>query len=463
MWPRATTSTRAALTCGLVGLVALTGALAAAPAAAQSLSLDPMTARAAARAGTGLVSDDTAAVWWQNPAGAARREATRVTGGFLSVDTDLEIAPDESNSSVLHSRAGSGFSPQLSFVTAWGGTSLGVSLLSSQRQARRFEGPPPGLSREGANRLFSMRYAGLAGVIRRDTLNVGAARRLTDSLAVGISLGGSRVAVRETRTIWAGVAGETLADPQLDLDLSLESFDPLVPTASAGAVLAPEDSQLELAFGASLMGRSYLEGDVRAPRSAIGTALSSFGARRVSLEIPGTLVLRTGVRWQGERWSLEGNGQLEWTPAGARQLTWQLEGVTFHHPGGATAAMRSLPAQLSMRSLATLRAAGDYEVVEGLLWLCGGAGWSPITTAAERLSPGFSELGGTTASIGAEVSAGGVTVALGLSRTWTAEVAAHGSLHRLDNPFDGGDAETGLGTYRGAVDLVGVSVEVEVR
>lgn len=469
MRSRASSTTRAALTrrlavsaCALLA-AALMAALAS-PAAAQSLSLDPMTARAAARAGVGLVSDDSAAVWWQNPAGAARREATRVTLGFLTVDTDLEISPAATGSSLLQSRANSGISPQISFATTLGGVSLGASFLGSQRQARRFEGPPSSLlTPELANELFSMRYAGLAGVIGRDTVLLGAARRFGDSLALGISLGGSRLQVRETRAVWAGLEGDLLADPMLDLDLAFDTSDLFVPAASLGAVIVPEESPVELAFSVSLVGRATVAGDVVHRPSSIGTRLDPNGARRASLEIPGTLVLRSGARWQGERWGVEANGQLELTTRGARNLTWQLDGITFLHPSGLAASPRTLPAQLSMRSLAHLRAAGDVELIEGLLWLCGGASWSPIHTAPERMAPGFSELGGATVAFGAEVSAGGVTVAIGLSRSWSRRISVQSSVRRLDGPFGGGDMETGLGVYESAMDLAGVSLEVEYR
>jgi hypothetical protein len=444
------------------GLVALACALGhAGGAAAQSLSFEPMTARAVARAGAGLVSDDTAAVWWQNPAGAARREAPRLTVGFVTVDTDLEIEPAVSGAALLQSRANSGVSPQISLVGTWKGTTLGMSLLSSQRQARRFEGPPADLSRDGANTLFSMRYAGLAGVHGRDTLSLGAARRLGDSLALGLSVGGSRLVVRETRAVWAGVEGEPIADHAFDVDLAFDASDPFIPTASIGAVLVPEESSLELAVAASLVGGATVKGDVTDRESSTGARLDPARAPHASLRIPGALVLRSGVRWQGQGWSIEGNGELELTTRAARSLSWQLDDVTFLHPSGAEASPRALPAQLSLRSLAHLRAAGDVEVIDGLLWLCAGAGWAPILTAPERLAPGFSELGGTTLAFGAEVSAGGITVAVGLSRTFSRRIAVHRSVRRLDGPFAGGDLETGLGVYESATDLAGISLEIE--
>jgi Outer membrane protein transport protein (OMPP1/FadL/TodX) len=447
--------------------LALAAWLGGAPASAQSLSTDPITARSIGHAGAGLVADDTAAVWWQNPAAAARREAARVMLGLSSVDTDLEITPHVGGAAPRSvSRASSGISPQLSLVVTWKGTSLGASMLYGQRLGRRFEGPPPRIAVEQANRVYSLRYAGLAGAIRRETYNLGAARRFTDELAVGLSVGVSRMSLRESRRLWAGLQsragnGDIVRDPQHDLELSILATDQLVPTATAGAVWVPEDSPLELAVSATAIAGFALRGELSGRPTETSTALAA-GDRRAALDLPAQLVVRGGARWQGERWSVEANGQLELVPARARQLTWQLEDVVVRDYSGLTAPIHQLRSQLSLRSLASLRAAADVELIEGFLWLSGGAAWSPILPSGPRLSPGFAELGGGTAALGAEISSGGVTVALGISRTWSPEVATSFSLHRLDNPFGSGDGRTGNGTYQAAVDLIGASIEVEL-
>ena len=430
-------------------------------ASAQSLSLDPMTARGLAHAGTGLVADDTAAVWWQNPAAAARREAARIVAGATSLDTDLEIEPRLGVPvSTLVNRANSGLSPQLSFAWTLRGFTVGASLLSSQRLGRRFEGPTAHTP-ENADRESALRYAGLAGAMRRDTISIGAARRLGDQLAVGVSLSGSRLTLRETRRVWAGLENrDLLRDASRDLELSFAVDDAFIPSASAGVVLVPEDSPLELAFAASVVAGAELRGTVGSTPSEDRLLA---GHRRAALDLPHQLVLRSGARWQAERWSVELNGQVELTPKQARSLAWQLDDFSVRDESGLIASPRQLPAQLSLRSLAHLRSAVDVEVLEGLLWLCGGAGWSPIGTSGARLTPGFADMGGTTASFGAELSAGGVTIALGISRTWSRQVIVAQSTRRLDNPFGAGDQMTGFGTYRSAVDIAGISLEIEAR
>lgn len=431
-------------------------------ARAQSLSLDPLTTRGAARAGTGLVSDDTAAAWWQNPAAVARREAARIAAGATSLDTDLEIEPRLGYpAATLVNRANSGLSPQLSFAFGWGGFTLGGSLLASQRLGRRFEGPTS-RSVEVADRESSLRYAGLAGAMRRDTITLGAARRLGDQVAIGLSLSGSRLTLRETRRVWAGFAvREPLRDPAHDLELSFAVDDAFLPSASAGVMIVPEDSPLELAFAASVAAGSELRGSVRAPPSE--TRLLA-GRREASLELPAQLVLRSGARWLHGRWSFEVNGEVELVRRSARRLDWKLLDLTIRDESGVYVMPTALPAQLSMRSLAHLRGSADVEVIEGLLWLCAGGDWSPIGTSSARLTPGFADMGGHTGSLGAEISAGGVTLTLGISRTWSRRVIVASSMRRLDNPFEGGgDAMTGTGVYSSNTDLVGISLEVEAR
>lgn len=469
MWAPRVASSSVASSSVIAMCAALASLLASGGARAQSLSTDPITARSIGHAGVGLVADDTAAVWWQNPAGAARREAARGTAGLSTLDTDLEIIPHVGASAAPSvSRASSGISPQLSFVVTWKGTSFGGSLLYGQRLGRRFEGPPPQreISVDDANRIYSMRYAGLAGALRRETYSLGAGRRLTDALAVGLSVSLSRMTLRESRRLWAGLenrAGlpDRLRDPQHDLEISLLANDQNAPAATASMVLVPEDSPLELAMSVTAIAGFHLRGELSARPSETSTALAA-GDHRAALDLPTQLVVRSGARWQGERWAAELNGQLELVRRSARQLTWQLEDVVVRDYSGVTAELSELRSQLSLRSLASLRAAVDVEVIEGFLWLSGGGAWALTQTSGPRLSPGFAELGGGTAAIGAEISSGGITVALGLSRSWSPALATSFSLHRLDNPFGSGDGRTGNGTYRANVDLIGASLELEL-
>jgi Outer membrane protein transport protein (OMPP1/FadL/TodX) len=465
---------RAVLAVGWPGAAALRGSIAVAAALclccsagavhAQSLSVEPSTARGVARAGVGLVADDVAAVWWQNPAAAARRASARVVLGVVIVDPDLEIEPLAVTSAPLAvSRASSGYAGAAALSFSLGRFTVGGSYLSAQRLARRFEGAVGGIPTDVGQRVFPLRYAGLSGVLRRDQLSVGAAYRVTDGLALGLSISAGRVVLTESRRLWAGLAGrDEVGSPLNDLELTLEAHDPVAPAASLGVVLAPEDAPIELAASISAVASGRLAGGL-AGRTPDENGPRLRAAGEAALSMPAALVMRSGVRWQGARWSVEGDGHLELIPTHGRALTWKLAGVEIVDPQGLVARPDQLSSQLSLRSLASLRAAADVEVIDGLLWLTGGVAWSPIATSSMRVAPAFAELGGTTAAVGAEVSAAGVTVVVGLSRSWSRSLTVTRSLRGLDNPFDAGDHSTGFGVYRSAVDQVGISVEVEGR
>ncbi|MBK7540043.1 MAG: hypothetical protein IPI49_32750 [Myxococcales bacterium] len=430
--------------------------------AAQSLSLDAIPARAVGRAGTGLLSDDLGGAWAHNPAAASRRSSARAAVGITLVDTDLELSAfTEEPSPVMVSRAGVGRAPSAAASVSWGRTTFGVTYFSAQRLARRFEGPPVGLPEEDIHRDFSLRYAGLSGALRRDAVMGGVSRRFTEELALGFSAGAARVSMRESRRIWAGIAPRDVPkDPRRDLDLLASGMDSVVPMASLGVVYVPDEGDLELALAASYTAASALRGAVVGrPADVLSPALMS--EPEAALELPAAVVVRAGGRWQGERWSAEGSGQVELWPARARALHWDLPAAFVVDSTGQLERYRTLPSQLSLRSSASLRGAVDVQVVEGLLWLVAGAAWSPIATSTPRLAPGFSDLGGLTTALGAEASAGGVTVSLGVSRLWPTARSVRHSLRRLDGPFPGGDEETGLARYEAATDLVGFSIEVE--
>lgn len=439
---------------------ALIVALGARASAAQSLSVDAVTPRAVARAGTGTVSDDLGGAWAHNPASAARRSSTRALAGVTVVDTDLQLsafsrepAPDQV------SRAGMGRAPLAALALSWGETTLGLSVLSAQRVARRFEGPPSDLALDDIQRAFGLRYAGLSGALRRELVMLGAARRFGDDLALGLSVGAARVALRESRHLWAGIPPrDQPGDPRRDLVVLTSASDLAVPMLSAGAVYVPGGGPVELALAATYVAASDLEGvgygvaaDLRSPRLVGGT--------NARLHLPHALVVRSGVRWQGQRLSVEGNGQLELWPASAAALSWQLE-AQVEDSTGERVGLPALASQLSLRSTGALRAAADYELVDGLLWLVGGVSWTPLGTSAERLTPGFGELGGVTFGAGVEVSAGGVTASFGLSRQWSAPRSVRSSLRDTGAPF-GGAESTGFARYESGVELVGFSLEIE--
>ncbi len=439
-------------------------ALAAVPGepAAQSLSLDAIAARTVARAGAGLLSDDLGGAWAHNPAAASRRSGPRALVGVTLVDGDLELSPfTEEPAPVMISRAGVARAPVAAIALSWGDTTVGVTFLSAQRVARRFEGPPPPLPEEDVQRDFSMRYAGLSGALRRELVMAGVSRRVGRQLALGLSVGAARVALRENRHVWGGLEPRDVpGDSSRDVELLTRGVALGVPMATAGVVFVPEEGPLELAAAVSYVGASTVEGVVvTAPADINSPEVVSNGV--ATLALPASWVVRTAARWASARWSLELTGQLELWPASARELAWRLPDTTFIDAGGATASLRRLPSQLSLRSNASLRAAVDREVIDGLLWLVGGVGWSPVGTSRPRLAPGFGDLPGLTLAAGVEASAGGVTVAFGVSRLWALPQNVRHSLRRLDSPFPEGDQPTGFARYVASTQMVGFSIELE--
>lgn len=457
-WGTSRVGRAACLVCGAtLALVARPGA-----PAAQSLSLDAIAARTVARAGAGLLSDDLGGAWAHNPAAASRRSGPRALVGISLIDGDLELSPfTEEPSPVMISRAGVARAPVAAVAWSWGETTFGVSFLSAQRVARRFEGPPPRATEEEVQRDYSLRYAGLSGALRRELVMAGVSRRVGRQLAFGLSVGAARVALRENRHVWGGLEPrDSPADSSRDLELLTRGTALGVPMATVGVVFVPQEGPLELAAAVSYVGASKLEGlVVAAPAAVSSPEVTSDG--EASLELPGAWVVRTGARWAAARWSVELAGQLELWPGSARELGWRLPDTTFIDAGGTTAPLRRLPSQLSLRSNASLRAAVDREIVDGLLWLVGGVAWSPIGTSRPRLAPGFGDLPGWTLAAGVETSAGGVTVAFGVSQLWALPQNVRHSLRRLDSPFPGGDQPTGFARYLGSTQIVGVSLEIE--
>jgi hypothetical protein len=108
-----------------------------------------------------------------------------------------------------------------------------------------------------------------------------------------------------------------------------------------------------------------------------------------------------------------------------------------------------------------MRVSTDVELVPGFLWGTAGYAYSTLSMTAERLSPAFGDLGGHTLGLGLEAAAGGFTVTLGWSRTWSREVHAP-SVLALDNPFSAAGGPVPAGTYDGSIDQIGVLLEVEL-
>jgi len=439
-----------------VGLILV----ASAPAEAGGPVIVGGTPRAIGRAGTSVASDDAGGALLVNPAGLARRDATRFQLGVALVDDAIAWDPDRADAPIARDQAGSRLAPLGAVVGEVRGWILGAGISTAAIRERALRDPSdvPATNVGGA---FEYRYTGVAGRLRRDVLTVGVARRIGDAAALGLSIGASRISLGETRRLWAGFAGITdVGDPRRDLQLALAGTDPFVPGATAGVLLAPVDSPMELAMSIAWTARTEIEGDVAAEGTAGGPSVSLDGPRaRLAFRHP--IAARAGARYLGDRYVVELGGDLWISPRSARQATWHVDGVRVIDPSTVSAPVARVPSRLSQRTHGAIRGALDVELIAGFLWATAGYAFTIGGTSEPRLSPTLADLGGHTVALGIEGNAGGVTYTLGWSRTF-AVTRRGGEAFALDNPFAAGDATVALGSYDGSADQLGVLVDIEL-
>lgn len=454
-----------------VASLSCVAALWCARARAEAPIVGGRTPRAIGRAGVGTVSDDGGGALLANPAAIARRGGTRLQLGLAFVDDEMywlrsasaPAARDQSSSRLL---------PMIAIEGAIGDWIIGIAAGTTVRSERLLRRPgriPP----SDFGNSFDYRYAGLAGSIRRDTLTFGAAHRLTDSIALGLSLSTSRMAITESRRLWAGdveriVLGvprpDAIGDPAHDVEVAMSATDNFVPTAAAGVLVAPEDTRIELGLGVSWSAPARVDGDIAAAGSAPNVEASTNGAA-ARLEVEQPIIVRSGVRWLGERLIVELGGDLYWFPRRAEATSWVVRGVTIidtTSPLQESVALDQLPSRISSRTHGALRGAFDIELISGFLWATTGYAFTAAGTARARLSPTFGDLGGHTAALGLEATTGGFTITVGWARTWSIKDPEPVSRWQLDNPFGSGDGSVPPGTYDGSTDMIGISLDADL-
>ena len=436
-------------------------ALAPAPAHADGIAIVGGSPRSIGRAGAATVGDDGGGALLINPAALARRDLTRLQLGATTIEDELHWQSATDATPLSSGQAGSRLAPLGAAIGPCGSWIVGAAMMTSGVSARALA--RPGDARGDLGSTYDYRYAGIAGSYRRDTLALGAARRLGDSIAVGLSITASRVAVSEHRRIWAGFAGRAaIGDPRSDVDLELTASETVTPSAVVGLLYAPDDSRLELGGSLAWSPTVALEGTVTAVGSQPdGPSIEATGAPRATLEVRQPWTLRAGARYVGERVVAELDGDLWFASDAARSASWQLRGVRVVDPSQVATDLLRVPSRISYGSHVALRASLDVELIPGFLWATGGYALSTAATSASRQSPSFGDLGGHTLGLGIETTTGGVTVTLGWSRTWSLSSSATTDL-ALDNPFIGGDGPVPAGTYGGSIDQVGVLVELEL-
>ncbi len=427
--------------------------------------------RAIGRAGVSAVSDDGGGALQINPASIARRESWRIQLGIGFADDG--IAWTANDAPVSRDQAGTTLLPTISVLGSFGSWIVGAGVMTTGATERALRDPadvptnsihpvPP------RPRPFEYRYAGIEGGLRRDTFVLGVARRVTDTVAVGVSTGLSRIAAHETRRMWVGFENADdggLDNPVRDVQLALEG-DTIVPHATLGTLIAPEDTPLELGLSVGWVRRADVSGSVSGATFDPEDDAPVFRASSptATLIVRQPIAIHAGARYVGDRFTVEIGGDL-WIPVKkARQVSWELTGVRVANSsmtGDVETELDGVPSRYSLRTHGAIRLAGDVEIISGFLWATAGYAYTVGGTTEARLSPTFGDLGGHTIALGIEGTAGGVTYTIGWSRT-ISQVRYRESELRLDNPFGAGDTFVPDGRYDASSDQIGVLLDLEL-
>lgn len=415
--------------------------------------------RAIGRAGAGTVGDDGGGALVMNPAAMARRDGLRGQLGVAFVDDEIAWEPE--TGPIARNQSPSSIAPLGAAIGSIGPWVIGVGAMTAAISERSLIRLPGDFPPEGLGNRFEFRYAGIAGSLRRDAVTVGVARRIGDALAVGLSLAGARVAVAETRRMWAGFGGrDPIGSPEQDIELSLSGHDRFVPSVVAGVLIAPVDAPLEL--GASV-GWSH--------RVRAGASVDGKGAPRgptvertrpsATIELAQPWSIRAGARYLSDRFVLELGGDLWAVPRSAEAVAWRLYEVSVVDTSGLEVPLTQVSSRISQRTHGAVRAAFDVELLSGFLWATAGYAYSVGGVSGGRQSPTFGDLGGHTLAFGLEATAGGFTLTAGWSRTWSTTIRPASELS-LDNPFGAGDRALPPGAYDGSIDQLGILLDAEL-
>ena len=444
----------------MIGAVLAAGAGAGTvPARAGGLVITAGSPRAIGRAGAGTVGDDGGGALLVNPAAMARRDGARAQLGVAVADDEIAWQPS-GDAPIARNQSPSGLAPIGAAIGSLGPWVIGIGAMTSAVSERSLIRPgdfPPG----SLGNRFEFRYAGIAGSIRRDTLSIGVARRLGNAVAVGLSVAGSRVAISETRRLWAGFGGrDTIGAPAQDVEVAMTGADPYVPSLVAGVLFAPEEASLELAASIGISGRIDLDAEITAFGTQRGPTIER--ARPLAtLELEQPVTLRAGARYLTDRLVFELDGDLWLVPRSAGSASWRVYGMRVVDTSRLAIELEHVPSRISLRTHGAVRAAFDVELVGGFLWATAGYAYAIGAVSGQRQSPTFGDLGGHTLALGLEATTGGFTFTAGWSRTWSAAIRT-GSQLALDNPFQAGDRASPSGSYDGSIDQLGILIDAEL-
>ena len=416
--------------------------------------------RSIGRAGTGTVGDDGVGALLRNPAAMARRDGERAQLGLAFVDDGVEWRSDSAGAPIVGNQIGSLPVPTGGAEGSIGPWVIGIGAMTSAISDRQLRRVDPG----STGNTFDYRYTGIGGGVRRDTVTVGVARRIGDSLAVGLSIADSRVVFAETRRVWAGFSGvHAPGDPADDVQLELTASDDFAPSAVGGLLFVPEGAPVE--FGASVA----WERDAHVAGSVGGFGTQNGPVVRIadptaSITIPSPLTVRTGTRYLSDHVIAEVDGDLFVFPRSGDTNAWSLGDVEVTvgtAPDTRSTDMHALASRLAPRTHAAARASVEVELLSGFLWATAGYAYTTSGTPTAKWSPTLADLGGHTVGFGLEGTAGSVTLTIGWSRTWTSATDVSNPAFQLDNPFPGGDRAVPAGTFASTTTQLGVMLDVE--
>ena len=438
----------------ICGLISWADAL-----AADGLDYDTVGARATARAGAVVVSDDSGAAVFVNPGGIARRNQLRVRLGVTLHDADSSYNPEQDMSHTVGNRAGAHIAPHISVAAGLG--RFVVALAYSERGAAVHTLPSPQDNQPPAEvqSLFPHRYAGIDMRYSHRSVGVGAALRANDWLAVGVAATWARITYREARHIWAGFAGrDPIGDASRDMRLILEGTDSFVLGATLGVLLAPAKLPIEAAASVRITNRATLHGMSRlqaAHSAEFPQAQNNAPTSRLRLAVPVTA--RLGLRYLGDRVGMEAAAELH-TPRG-RQPTWTISGLEAVDETTATGSLQSATALVGHKTHFALRASTDVEIASGFLWASVGYALRTAASRSSRFTSVHAPNTQHTVAIGVESLWNDVSLFIGYARTHVQSVRITTPERTAINPFDAGTFSVGSGTFDGGTDHFGLSAE----
>lgn len=429
------------------------------------------------RAGAGVVSADDGAALWLNPAGLARRSAWRAQLGFTWVARSASFQTSEAFSfapAEARQVAAPRVVPALALQGQLGQRIVfGIAWLEPTELEFAWPTPDPDTldaAVEQKDRArFPARYAAGDLTLRRRGGAAGVSVRALPWLALGASAWLLRVDASQSRALW-GAQGPINSMPNLSTAFDLRfaaSGQAWTPGGAVGALIAPLDAPVELALSLSFAADATLTGT---PTLSDSRGRSDGGERyitatvaddaSVSLSLPAPVVARAGVRFFGERLSLEVGGAV--ARGGAATPSWRVRGVGMTFAGAGSGSVDDVPVGVSVRDGLSVGTAFDADVVPGFLTLS--AGWSYARGAVARtaLSPALPVLDSHTFSLGATARVEGYTIVMGVSYAPGDAVDLDPGASTVVAPLAQGAPPAARGRLEASTTMVGLAVETEL-